>query len=1069
MEIKSDENRLRVKTLLSLPATEITPPNPALHNLPKPSSTGIPLFTGKNVSEWIDRKEQVFSSNSVPPDSKLFIAEFYLAGEPLRFLYGLLYASQLSTWERFVSQLELRFGNSIRPTVIVNVWEAGDSESDQGGASVPTIEEVDAGMMVESEVKLAEETSAGNGNSFVQAIDDSSQSSEAFSQEEFGGEGNSSNCQNGDEGENDVDAAGIISSLQLVDDNSVVLKDVSAENLSLDDCSVALNDVSADMRNLVGNDREIIAATLSSMAESVVLNLSHKSSFDLRFLVDLTAESDPGGLRSLYSAKGVTCVLLVLSKCCDALGTTLVRNAQICYGMEIIYGDYIRNERTKGVVYFLNTLEGEWPIVGSFESSEMGNTIWSFLKGSRMFHTYLKHFVHLLSFLNKAAVLIKWKYKRNCNMITGESLSNVNCNPLEYGSDWLCFITMGNHPNTFAIGPGDQFEQLKGSRERFSKGELPVRAKCFHFESIGSLGSEKHAIFSKSGLLSLNLFEDAIDRCCIREGDLLLDILGINQLVIDDFSLLITGFKGGTVLYKNWQLVGYLVIMFSFSWSCNISMLNRIDVFDMIKTGTIPALCLSKSIKWFMRKVVVGAYSSQAVRRWFRTENGISIAEKNMIVIDHKSLFLEGLLVLPCARFVAIRFHPKWGVDLQGTGLTEAAEAQLRIFKLLVGILSSILINHSFNEALCVWPNLTTCLRGSTEFCDTKTCILFDLEGNCHFARTSTVSAPLACQLCAFKTSAGSKECHLLEFHETETAATTRLNGKLLGRAMALFTSSNGAVLIELNCKHDDDDLDLFLSTSITANEGYLFQIEPGGLVHLHNSEMICFDRSWDKAITCFSGGTLFRIEADKPKLAIRVEHGDSLGSLNLVITVEEENFVWRIAWNMNERKMTTAGSSSAKFIGLKTVSLIVLRPDGTFNPWDPVLEKGMTTLGFVLEEGIVIAADHRDVLATGSGSHVVSLVKDMIRTMPGIQDKVSLPSEKRRCIESVSSVTKAADLAKMAICFTAYEAPHYGDVVSVCRLGSNGFEKLLEDDMEEFHKNMPRHRIRTVVIGEGW
>ncbi|CAI9097252.1 OLC1v1033633C1 [Oldenlandia corymbosa var. corymbosa] len=186
---------------------------------------------------------------------------------------------------------------------------------------------------------------------------------------------------------------------------------------------------------------------------------------------------------------------------------------------------------------------------------------------------------------------------------------------------------------------------------------------------------------------------------------------------------------------------------------------------------------------------------------------------------------------------------------------------------------------------------------------------------------------------------------------------------------MTLFTSSNGVVLIELNCKHDDDDLDLFLSTSITANEGYLFPIDPGGLVHLSNSEMIRLDRSWDKVITCFSGGTLFLIEADKPKLAIRVEHGDSQdfictnssnsvflkvtkrdtvklefivemrsvdrlwlgratafkvgtlllemqswdkkatrfrgntsifeGSLNLVITVEEENFVWRIAWNM--------------------------------------------------------------------------------------------------------------------------------------------------------------------------
>ncbi|GER57801.1 proteasome subunit beta [Striga asiatica] len=91
---------------------------------------------------------------------------------------------------------------------------------------------------------------------------------------------------------------------------------------------------------------------------------------------------------------------------------------------------------------------------------------------------------------------------------------------------------------------------------------------------------------------------------------------------------------------------------------------------------------------------------------------------------------------------------------------------------------------------------------------------------------------------------------------------------------------------------------------------------------------------------------------------------------------------------------------------------------DVTFNPWDSKVEKGMTILGFVLKEGIVIAADHRsrcnfakkeyyssvgiliavwneserglykvngdgvitkdDILATGSGSPVTILVKGL-------------------------------------------------------------------------------------------
>ncbi|CAI9088480.1 OLC1v1022816C1 [Oldenlandia corymbosa var. corymbosa] len=68
--------------------------------------------------------ERLFSFNSIRPESKLYISEFYLAGEPLQFLYGLLSISQLSTWERFAEQLELRFGKVFRPMMVVGSWEA---------------------------------------------------------------------------------------------------------------------------------------------------------------------------------------------------------------------------------------------------------------------------------------------------------------------------------------------------------------------------------------------------------------------------------------------------------------------------------------------------------------------------------------------------------------------------------------------------------------------------------------------------------------------------------------------------------------------------------------------------------------------------------------------------------------------------------------------------------------------------------------------------------------------------------------------------------------------------------
>ncbi|CAI9094474.1 OLC1v1030220C1 [Oldenlandia corymbosa var. corymbosa] len=119
----------RVETYLNLPPSEILPPDPTPYSLLKPSLTGIPIFAGEYVTKWLEVMEQFFYYIFIPSKMRLFTANFYLAGEPLRFLYGLLSASLLSTWDEFAEKLKLRFGNCIRPTLKINVWEASEEDA----------------------------------------------------------------------------------------------------------------------------------------------------------------------------------------------------------------------------------------------------------------------------------------------------------------------------------------------------------------------------------------------------------------------------------------------------------------------------------------------------------------------------------------------------------------------------------------------------------------------------------------------------------------------------------------------------------------------------------------------------------------------------------------------------------------------------------------------------------------------------------------------------------------------------------------------------------------------------
>ncbi|CAI9105904.1 OLC1v1004931C1 [Oldenlandia corymbosa var. corymbosa] len=181
----SSEHRIRVKAFLSLPPSEALPSNPSSHNLPEPSRTGVFLFSGEDVGGWLERIEHFFLNHRIPSSKNLVTASFYMAGQPLQFLYGMEYASLLDNWEDFAFQLELRFGKVLRPTIVVNVWEASGLESEQGGTSIIAVEEIDEVVAVESETQAFEEENDdvylptdsssdsvdGNGNSSTLSVE----------------------------------------------------------------------------------------------------------------------------------------------------------------------------------------------------------------------------------------------------------------------------------------------------------------------------------------------------------------------------------------------------------------------------------------------------------------------------------------------------------------------------------------------------------------------------------------------------------------------------------------------------------------------------------------------------------------------------------------------------------------------------------------------------------------------------------------------------------------------------------------------------------------------------------
>ena len=111
----------------TLPHTpQILPTNTAItHHFPGQSShhhpdtshprlpkLEIPLFSGDNPLGWLFQIERFFLYHNTPMDQRLSVASFYLTGLALQWFHWLHNTNQLSTWEIFARDLEIRFGPS---------------------------------------------------------------------------------------------------------------------------------------------------------------------------------------------------------------------------------------------------------------------------------------------------------------------------------------------------------------------------------------------------------------------------------------------------------------------------------------------------------------------------------------------------------------------------------------------------------------------------------------------------------------------------------------------------------------------------------------------------------------------------------------------------------------------------------------------------------------------------------------------------------------------------------------------------------------------------------------------
>ncbi|KAJ0970323.1 hypothetical protein J5N97_023200 [Dioscorea zingiberensis] len=99
-------------TPLTPPPCISTPPSHPSHTSARTPKLEIPLFSGDRVCDWIFQIEHFFTYHNTPDEQKLSIAAFYMTGDGLQWYHWMHATNQLTTWDAFTKQAELRFGPS---------------------------------------------------------------------------------------------------------------------------------------------------------------------------------------------------------------------------------------------------------------------------------------------------------------------------------------------------------------------------------------------------------------------------------------------------------------------------------------------------------------------------------------------------------------------------------------------------------------------------------------------------------------------------------------------------------------------------------------------------------------------------------------------------------------------------------------------------------------------------------------------------------------------------------------------------------------------------------------------
>ncbi|XP_011078981.1 uncharacterized protein LOC105162605 [Sesamum indicum] len=85
---------------------------PEVEPLPSPPKIHLQLFDGSNPLDWLFHADQFFAYYAVPPKLRLRRISCYMSGDALAWFQWMHNNGLLSTWQEFVSALELRFGPS---------------------------------------------------------------------------------------------------------------------------------------------------------------------------------------------------------------------------------------------------------------------------------------------------------------------------------------------------------------------------------------------------------------------------------------------------------------------------------------------------------------------------------------------------------------------------------------------------------------------------------------------------------------------------------------------------------------------------------------------------------------------------------------------------------------------------------------------------------------------------------------------------------------------------------------------------------------------------------------------